>query len=144
METQEYNNYVERWKKYWKREKEYYEKRMEYIRDEKEYLLPDLDERYGHGKIDSPYQFGPFTIIRDQADLLNHNFILPGLDSSFLDLTNTDKNIPFYFGKKLLVGGLVEGIVVGYGYDAYDDYIRVQDDNGKIKNILVNSDWFIK
>ena len=123
MNTKEYNNYVERWEKYWKREKEYYEKRMEYIRDEKEYLLPALDERYGQGRFDSPYQFGPFTIIRDQADLMNHK----------------------YFGKKLWSDlEKCEGEVIGYAYDAYDDYIQIRLDTGEIRNIIVNSHYRVE
>ena len=145
METKEYNDYVERWEKYWKREKEYYEKRREYIRDEKEYLLPALDERYGHDKIDSPYQFGPFTIIHDQADLFNHNFILPGYDYPFCQHPNTDLNIPKYFGKKLWSDlEKCEGEVIGYAYDAYDDYIQIRLDTGEIRNIMVNSHYKVE
>ena len=145
METKEYNKYVERWDKYWKREKEYYQKREEYIREEKEYLLPELDKRYGHGKLDSPYQFGPFTVIRDPSDLLNHNFILPGYDYSFLQHPNTDLNIPSYFGK-ILRSDLekCEGEVIGYAYDAYDDYIQIRLDTGEIRNIMVNSHYKVK
>ena len=139
METKEYNKYVEKWEKYWKREEEYYEKRAEYIREDKDYLIPALDKRYGHDNLNS-LQFGPFTVIRNQADLLNHNFILPGYDYPFCQRLNTDPKIPLYFGKKLW-SELEEcgGIVIGYAYDAYDDYIQIRLDTGMVKNILVNS-----
>ena len=140
METKEYNDYVKRWEKYWKREEEYYQKRAEYVREDKDYLIPALDKRYGHGSINSPYQFGPFTIIRDQADLLNPNFILPGYDYPFCQHPNTDHNIPLYFGKKLWSEiERCEGVVIGYAYDAYDDYIQIKLDTGEIRNIIVNS-----
>jgi hypothetical protein len=145
METKEYNYYVKRWKKYWKREEEYYTKRAEYVREDKDYLIPALDKRYGHGSIDSPYQFGPFTIIRDQADLLNPNFILPGYDYPFCQHPNTDHNIPLYFGK-ILSSELekCEGEVIGYAYDAYDDYIQIRLDTGEIRNIMVNSHYKVE
>ena len=144
METKEYNKYVERWDKYWKREKEYYQKREEYIKEEKEYLLPELDKRYGHDGSCS-LQFGPFTVIRDQADLLNHNFILPGYDCSFCQLSNTDLNIPSYFGKRLWSDlEKCEGEVIGYAYDAYDDYIQIRTDTGEIRNIMVNSHYRVE
>ena len=139
METKEYNDYLEKWDKYWKKEKEYYLKRTEFIQEGKEYLLPDLDKRYGHDGSCS-LQFGPFTVIRDQADLLNHNFILPGYDYSFLQHPNTDLNIPLYFGKRLWSElEKCEGEVIGYAYDAYDDYIQIKTDTGEIRNIMVNS-----
>ena len=145
METKEYNNYVERWEKYWKREEEYYQKRAEYVREDKDYLIPALDKRYGHDKLDSSYQYGPFTIIRDQADLLNHNFILPGYDYPFCQHPNTDHNIPLYFGK-ILRSELekCEGEVIGYAYDAYDDYIQIRLESGEIRNIMVNSHYKVE
>ena len=144
VETKEYNEYVRRWDKYWKQEKEYLEKRAEYIREDKEFLLDALDKRYGHDSF-NPRQFGPFTIIRDQADLLNHNFILPGLDLPFCQYPNTDHNIPHYFGKKLWSElEKCEGEVIGYAYDAYDDYIQIRTDTGEIRNIIVNSHYKVK
>ena len=141
METKEYNDYLEKWDKYWKKEKEYYLKRAEFIQEEKEYLLPDLDKRYGHDGLCS-LQFGPFTVIRDPFDLLNPNFILPGYDHSFLQHPNTDPQIPLYFGKRLWSDlEKCEGVVIGYGYDAYDDYIQIRLDTGEIRNILVNSKY---
>ena len=144
METEEYNEYVGRWEKYWKREEEYYQKRAEYVRENKDYLLPALDKRYGHDGFNH-MMFGPFTIIHDPADLLNHNFILPGYDYSFCQHPNTDHNIPRYFGKKLWSDlEKCEGIVIGYAYDAYDDYIQIRLDTGEIRNIMVNSHYRVE
>ena len=149
MEQKEYNSYVERWKKYWKDEKIYYEeKRKLVIRSdagenvEKEFKK--LDKRFGHGDLFSSKQYGPFTVIKDKADLLNPNFILPGLDCSFYEKKNTDKKIPEYFGKKIVseLDNCI-GTVIGYSYDAYDDYIMIELENGAIKNIMVNSHYHL-
>ena len=122
MEQKEYNSYVERWKKYWKDEKIYYEERRKLVirsdageNVEKEFKK--LDKRFGHGDLFSSKQYGPFTVIKDKADLLNPNFICE-LDNCI-------------------------GTVIGYSYDAYDDYIMIELENGAIKNIMVNSHYHL-
>ena len=151
MEQKEYNRYVKRWKKYWEDEKVYSEERKKLVirsdsgeNVEKEFKK--LDKRFGHGDLFSSKQYGPFTIIKDRADLLNPNFILPGMDKPFCDLENPDKKIPDYFGKKI-VSELDKdyiGIVIGYSYDAYDDYIMIEREDGSIRNILVNSHYYLE
>ena len=144
METKEYNEYQKKWEKYWKDEDVYYERRAEYIREGKEWKLEKLDKDFGHSCFNAR-QFGPFTLITDPSDLLNHNFILPGYTHSFYGHPNTDHAIPTYFGKRLWSElDSVEGVVVGYGYDAYDDYIQIRLDTGELKNILVNSKYTVK
>ena len=143
VKTENYNNYVERWSRWWKREGEYWEKRREFVeRDASDEEFRELDIEYDKAGPNSEY-FGPYTIIDDPRDLLNPNFILPGMDSSFLSLTNTDRRIPEYFGKRIYSEiENISGIVIGYGYDAGDDYIIIRDDFGKEHHIIVNSHYY--
>ena len=144
METKEYERLCERWEEWKKRETVYWNKRREYIRTGKEYLLDKLDKDYGHDGFNS-LQFGPHTIIDNPADLLNPNFILPGVNLPFCQLKNTDQNIPLYFGKTLCSELMkCEGIVTGYSYDSSDDYIRIRLENGKEHFIITNSHYHIK
>lgn len=128
METKDYNRELKNWKEWFEREKEYERRREE------------LDKEFGH----DGFNFGPYTIITDPSDLLNPDFILPGLNLPFSKISNTDQKIPSYFGKRLkseLDG--TEGVVIGYGYDAFDDYIQIRKDDGKEVGILVNSRYDI-
>ena len=148
MEQKEYNRYVKRWKKYLEEEKIYCEERRKLVvrsdsGENVEREFEKLDKRFGRDFFGGR-RFGPYTVIKDALDLLNPNFILPGFNVPFCDLSNTDKNIPSYFGKKLYSDlEEKEGIVIGYSYDAYDDYIIIETEDNKIVNVMVNSHYHI-
>ena len=133
MDKDYYKVCIKRWEKYRKDLKTYTDKRKELVeKNASDKEFSELDSKFNI--------FGPFTIIRDPNDLLDPNFFLPGYDSTFLNLKNTDHKIPEYFGKTLHSEYDDDsGVVVEYAYDAYDDYIGILSDSGKIKYILVNS-----
>ena len=101
MEKELYKNYCRAWDKFLKDENDYYFHRSRIISlelDIESDLLDEIDERYGHSGFNAR-QFGPWTEILDKDDLIDPNFILPGRGRSFQEMTNTDKNIPSYWGK---------------------------------------------
>jgi hypothetical protein len=62
-----------------------------------------------------------------------------------LELKNLGKKLSKYFGKKLWSDlEKCEGEVIGYAYDAYDDYIQIRLDTGEIRNIMVNSHYRVE
>ena len=117
MDKDYYKVCIKRWEKYRKDLKTYTDKRKELVeKNASDKEFSELDSKFNI--------FGPFTIIRDTNDILDPNFILPGE----------------YFGKTLHSEYDDDsGVVVEYAYDAYDDYIGILSDSGKIKYILVNS-----
>ena len=139
MKKEVYDKYCRDWKR-WKENKVEYYNKLEELRKNPNATKKDfikLRERYGY--TDS---IGPWTVIDDPKDLLDPNFILPGFDKCFLDIENTDMNIPYYFGRRAK-DGEVEGVVVGYGYDSGDDYLVIEDDSGRRQTIMINSKYTI-
>lgn len=150
MEKDLYEKYCREWERYLKDENDYSFHRSRIISldldvDEESGILDILDEKYGHDSFNAR-QFGPWVEILDRNDLLDPNFILPGRGRSFQKMTNTDKNIPSYWGKFIISTGTFSsdtgpGEVIGYGYDSGDDYILIRKSNGSKSSIMVNSHY---
>ena len=148
MEKELYKNYCRAWDKFLKDENDYYFHKSRIISldldiDIESDLVDKIEERYGHSGFNAR-QFGPWTEILDKDDLIDPNFILPGRGRSFQEMTNTDKNIPSYWGKFIYSEfDKCSGIVIGYGYDFGDDYILIEklEEGGKKSSIMVNSPY---
>lgn len=144
MEKEAYDKLVNDWAIYWSKESDYSLQRKIILQsklgDLERDALKRLEHFFGHNGFNSR-QFGPWTEIYDKEDLLDNSFILPGINRSFSALPNTDKNIPNYWGKYMAEesGGSNFGEVIGFGYDATDDYILIKLENGERSTILVNS-----
>lgn len=137
MEKDKYNELVKRWEDWKTWESEYLEKRINIIREYRDdedlqyKKVRELEEQYNAN--DFNQIFGPWTTIYDKEDLLDRNFILPGLDSCFLDLNDIDQNeIINSFGKNIWdYFGEHKGVVIGFGYDSGDYYLLSRDLSGK-------------
>ena len=152
MEKELYNKYIKEWEEYSERSKEYYKKRKAIIdkyRDSDESLwkkedkeLDDLEKEYGWDGF-NPYQFGPWTVIDDSKDLKDPNFKLPGYNKSYSELKNAPKDLPNWFGlvAECVLSNNNRGIIVGYGYDATDDYLVIKKSDGERSTIIMNSHY---
>lgn len=84
MKKELYDEYVKAWDIWKKRTDEYFQKRVEIIKDKtlseesQSKLLDTLAENFDRKGFTEEY-FGPWTEIRDVTDLLNPDFILPGI-----------------------------------------------------------------
>lgn len=150
MEKELYKQYVKAWEEYKERSSEYYEKRLEIIKkyknnesfDEEEKELNILKKEYGWDGF-NPYQFGPWTVIEDPQDLRNSEFKLPGLNKAYCESNHYIKDLPNWFGL-IAEDDLSEnnkGIIIGYGYDATDDYLVIKKSDGKTSTIIMNSHY---
>lgn len=148
MEKDLYQRYCADWNRYYKDENDYYFHKSRIISLDLDMelesdLVDEIEEKYGHSGFNAR-QFGPWTEILDKNDLTDPNFILPGRGRSFQEMTNTDKDIPTYWGK-FIYSELDEcsGVVIGYGYDSGDDYILIEKlEEGRRKStIIVNSPY---
>lgn len=147
MDKKKYEKLCNDWDSWINRRAEYLNKRISLIRlykdneDLQERVIEDLEAEYNANNLNEV--FGPWTTIYDKEDLLDRNFILPGLGHCFLDSPGRDtKAILDSFGKKCW-NCLDEyvGIVVGYGYDSGDDYLLTEREEGGKKipsSVLIN------
>lgn len=152
MKKEVYDKYVEAWDTWRKRTDEYFKKRTEIIRDKtlsdesQEKLLDILAENFGRGGFTAEY-FGPWTEIRDVADLLDPEFILPGIGKSYSELQIAKDDIPGNWGK--IARDCYEpstryGRIIGLGYDSGDYYLIVENPNtGEESTILMNTHYTI-
>ena len=148
MEKELYKQYVKDWEEYKERSSEYYEKRLEIIKkyknsesfEEEEKELNILKKEYGWDGF-NPYQFGPWTIIDDPQDLRNSEFKLPGLNKAYCESNHYIEDLPNWFG--LIAEDDLsknnKGIIIGYGYDATDDYLVIKKSDGETSTIIMNS-----
>lgn len=147
MDSEKYRKYCIECEDWFKKEEEFYAK-MKAIHDsslpndKKEKRQERIRKKYG--KDGNSFDFGPWVEIYDPKDLLDPNFILPGHKCSFLNLSNTDHDIPSYFGK-YIISEFPDyyGKVIGYAYDMGDDYIIALHPSGETRAIIVNSHYKI-
>lgn len=132
-----------RWKR-WEESLNKYKKLVEEIgKDGKKFdeLKEKLDKQFG-----VPCLFyGPFTIITDLNILVNPDIILPGDTEPFAICREWS-----FLKLKEALGKIVEseppgykGRVIGYAYDAGDDYFVIRTESGEIKYVILNSHFTI-
>lgn len=151
MKKEIYDKYVKAWDTWIKRTNEYFQKRTEIIKDKtlseesQEKLLNTLAENFGRSGFTAEY-FGPWTEIRDVADLLNPEFILPGIGKSYSELQIAKDNIPENWGKiaRDCYDSRRYGKIIGLGYDSGDYYLIIENpDTGEESTILMNTHYTI-
>lgn len=148
MEKETYDKLVNDWAIYWSNENDFSLQRkiilQSHLGDLEVDALKRLENFFGHNGF-NPRQFGPWTEIYDKEDLLDDSFLLPGFNKSFSAMFNSDKNIPNYWGKYIAEesGGSNFGEVIGFGYDATEDYILIKQENGLKSTISVNSGYTV-
>lgn len=135
MNKKEYEREQEKWLK-WAKEWERYTKRQdELVRKDVENVDEILEKEFGKSSLEM--YFGPWTKIYDKTDLANPNFILPGQNTSLLSMSH-GQGVVNVFGKVVESPDLkIRGRVIGYAYDAGDDYLIV-DTGGEEKYLILN------
>jgi len=147
-------NYLEkervRWKKWAIKIEEYSKDLTKLISEcrekdpDKFFRLKDaLDKRYDHIRL----YVGPWTEITDPEDiklLYTSGFILPGDDIPFIQKHGYN-DLKEAYGKRVVseLGKEYCGKVIGYGYDALDDYLVVINDMGHKVFLILNSRYEI-
>ena len=150
MNKKEYDKEVRKWNKWAAEFEKYHIRKLQLIKE----LKGETREQHNEierrleaefGKKDADMFYGPWTKIYSLADLSNPEFILPGMSESFMARTYSAKDISAW-GKEIEseLGKDFSGKVIGYAYDAYDDYIQIRLDTGEIRNIMVNSHYKVK
>lgn len=142
MTSSKYKKEVEKWKK-WEREMSLYYSELKKLHDK--YFHSDPD-RFGREKdqLDTRMNFlglytGPTTQIFDFSDLVNPDFILPGDKNTSTANKSMCLEVAAVFGKRVASKHSdVEGIVIGYAYDALDGYVIIADKEGGHRLLLVN------
>ena len=137
-----------RWEK-WNKSLELYAKAVKGLKkfekdlDDKKYtkLRDKIDDQYSATKL----FLGPFTIITDLNILTNPNIILPGDTKPF----GVGREWSFSVVQRAL-GKTVKseirgysGKVIGYSYDAGDDYLVIKTESGEIKHMIMNAPFTI-
>ena len=135
MNKKEYDREQEKWLK-WAKEWERYTKRQnELVRKGVENADEILEKEFGKSSLEM--YFGPWTKIYDKTDLANPNFILPGQNTSLLSMSH-GQGVVNAFGKVVESSDLkIRGRVIGYAYDAGDDYLII-DTGGEEKYLILN------
>ena len=146
MNKREYDKEIVKWGKYWETYMKYHDRKIElikklggYTQEECDKISEILKKEFGD---ELKLACGPWTKIYDQRDLMDPSFILPGMNESFTTKDYSQKVIDA-FGKTVMSDDAIpiEGRVIGYAYDALDDYLIVLDDNGKEQYLILNSHW---
>jgi len=140
MNKKEYDREQEKWLK-WAKEWERYTKRQnELVRKGVENADEILEKEFGKSSLEM--YFGPWTKIYDKTDLANPNFILPGQNTSLLSMSH-GQGVVNAFGKVVESSDLkIHGRVIGYAYDAGDDYLII-DTGGEEKYLILNCQYKI-
>ena len=149
MTTKEYNSEVKKWIKWDEECKRYTDRHKQLIKtiggrtlEECQEIKRILEAEFGN---ENDLWFGPWTKIYSVSDLMNPNFILPGMSESFLAKPYAEKVIEAW-GKEIEseLGEDFNGKVVGYAYDAGDDYLIIDKGDGQEVYMILNSHWKIK
>lgn len=149
MNKTEYNREVRKWRKWADEFKRFNERQAQLLKSIKGNTKEELDKieniLYQEFKTTaSEIFFGPWTKIYDVRDLSDPEFILPGQNYPFLSLDYSEKIIKA-FGKIVESKDLkVKGRVIGYAYDAGDDYLILDSGKEKEEYLILNSKWEIK
>lgn len=150
MDIDKYKELVKEWEDWDKRRSEYFKKRIDVIKkykfdeDLQEKKVKELEEQYNANDLNEI--FGPWTTIYEKEDLVNRDFILPGLNKCFLELDGIDHDeVVNSFGKNIWdYQGVHKGIVIGFGYDSGDYYLLSEDQFGKKYSINLLERYKIK
>jgi hypothetical protein len=151
MKKELYDEYVKAWDIWKKRTDEYFQKRVEIIKDKtlseesQSKLLDTLAENFDRKGFTEEY-FGPWTEIRDVTDLLNPDFILPGIGKNYSELQIAKDDVPGNWGKiaRDCYDPKRYGKIIGLGYDSGDYYLIIKNpDTGEESTILMNTKYTI-
>lgn len=150
MNKKEYDKEVRKWNKWAVEFEKYHNRKMQLIEELKGETREQLNEierrlEAEFGKKDADMFYGPWTKIYSLADLSNPEFILPGMSESFMARTYSAKVISAW-GKEIEseLGKDFSGKVIGYAYDAGDDYLIIDKGDGQEVYMILNSQWKIK
>ena len=149
MNKSDYNKEVRKWVKWTDEFKRFHERHAQLLMSIKGNTKEELDKIeniiYQEFKTtSSKIFFGPFTRIYDVRDLSDPEFILPGQNYPFLSLDYSEKIIKA-FGKMVESEDLkIKGRVIGYAYDAGDDYLILDSGKEKEEYLILNCRWEIK
>lgn len=151
MKKELYDEYVKAWDIWKKRTNEYFQKRVEIIKNKtlseesQSKLLDTLAENFNRKGFTEEY-FGPWTEIRDVTDLLNPDFILPGIGKNYSELQIAKDDVPGNWGKiaRDCYDPERYGKIIGLGYDSGDYYLIIENpDTGEESTILMNTKYTI-
>ena len=150
MNKKEYDREVRKWNKWSEEFEKYHIRKLQLIkelkgetREQHEEIERRLEAEFG--KKDADMFYGPWTRIYSLADLSNPKFILPGMSESFMSRSYSAKVIGAW-GKEIEseLGEDFNGKVIGYAYDAGDDYLIIDKGEGNEVYMILNSHWKIK
>ena len=142
MTDSKYKKEVEKWKR-WEKEISLYYSELKKLHDKYFHSDPDRYDRE-RNQLDTKMNYldlyvGPLTQIFDFSDLINPDFILPGDRNTSTTNKSMCLEVAAVFGKRVASKiSDIEGIVVGYAYDALDGYIIIVDKEGEHRFLLVN------
>lgn len=142
MTDSKYKKEVEKWKR-WEREMSLYYSELNKLHDKYFHSDPDRYDRE-KDQLDTRMNYlnlyvGPMTQIFNLSDLINPDFILPGDRNTSTTNKAMSLSVAKIFEKRVASEhGDVEGIVIGYAYDALDGYIIIVDKEGKHRFLLMN------
>lgn len=149
MNKNDYNREVIKWNRWAARWTEWANRKQQLIKtlgghtlEECEEINRRLEKEFGCSE--TKIWEGPWTKIYDLRDLENPNFILPGLAHSFIQKPNSGEILKA-FGKTVVsdMGDNQTGVVIGYAYDAMDDYLILKTEEGKESYLLINTEYHI-
>lgn len=148
MNKKDYDKEVRKWNKWADEFEKYHIRKMQLIRDlkgETRKQCEEIDKKLEaeFGKKDADMFYGPWTKIYSLADISNPNFILPGMSESFMARSYSSEVISAW-GKDVESELGDSGRVIGYAYDAGDDYLILDQGDGKETYMILNCHWKIK